>query len=157
MNKQAGFGAIGALAILVILAGFSAAIVAVGSTQQLTLAQDILSARAWQAARAGSEWGIYRALKGLDWGTSGSLCDTGNRTNTLDLKSESGGFSVTVSCESWIYDEGETAPGTIRQVRIYRIKAIACPATSCPANDATVAGPGYVERSRVALVQKVLP
>lgn len=157
MKRQHGFGAIGALAILVVLAGFAAAIVAVGSSQQLTLAQDILSARAWQAARAGSEWGMYKALKGQDWGAASTLCDTGNRSSTLNLKADTGGFSVTVSCESWLYDEGETAPGTTRQVRIYRILAVACPAETCPASDATVAGPGYVERSRVATVQTVLP
>lgn len=141
MMRQRGFGVIAAIVILVILAALAAAIVSVGSTQQMTSAQDVLSARAWQAARAGNEWGLYQALKGT-WTTCSSA------SQTLDLTSDTG-FRVTVNCDSWLYNEGESVPGTPQTVRLYRIKAVACPSTSCPASDASVAGPGYVERTRV--------
>lgn len=151
-RHQQGFGAITAIVVLVILAVLAAAIVAIGSTQQVTAAQDVQSARAWQAARAGNEWGLYKALKTLAWtATAGETCDTASRSATLDLSAGTG-FFVTVTCDSWVYNEGETVPGTAKTVRVYRITAVACPNSGgCPVTDATVAGPGYVERTRVVL------
>lgn len=140
---------IAAIVILVILAAFAAAIVAVGSAQQLTSAQDIQSARAWQAARAGNEWGLFKALHTQSWAAAGT-CDTGTRTATLNLTAQTGLY-VTVTCNAWSYNEGETEAGTARVVRVYRITAVACPATACPATGAQVAGAGYVERTRVVL------
>jgi MSHA biogenesis protein MshP len=158
MSGQRGFGAVAAIAVLVILAALSAAIISVGTSQQMASAQDILSARAWQAARAGNEWGLYRALQaGQPW--AGAACDANadgtlnTQTAPLDLTADTG-FQVTVSCDSWLYSEGEELVGGTPQaktVRIYRITAVACPAASCPATDATVAGAGYVERTRTVL------
>lgn len=155
MTGQRGFGAVAAIVVLVILAALAAAIVSVGSSQQLTSAQDVLSARAWQAARAGNEWGLYLTRNNMDWAGAGSSCNTGTRTATLNLTAVTG-FNVTVTCESQLYNEGEeeNPPGTVvtRTVRIYEITAVACPAAACPsAVGATVAAPGYVERTRVVL------
>jgi MSHA biogenesis protein MshP len=155
MNRQRGFGVIAAIVILVILAVLAAAIVSISNTQQITSAQDVLSARAWQAARAGSEWGLYKALRGEAWtATAGDTCSTAARGATLDLAADTG-FHVTVSCDSSRYGEGEEiVAGALqaRQVRVYRITAIACPANACPAaGGAAVAAPGYVERRRVVL------
>lgn len=146
MNRQAGFGAIAAIVVLVILAVLAAAIVSIGTTQQITSAQDVMSTKAWQAARAGNEWGLYRALKG----TWASACDAAQQTDTLDLTADTG-FHVTVFCDSWQYNEGESVPGTPQTIRIYRIRAVACSASTCPATDASVAGAGYIERTRVVL------
>lgn len=154
MTKQRGFGAIAAVVILVILAALAAAIVSVNSSQQLTSAQDVLSARAWQAARAGNEWGLYLALHNLDWAGATTSCNTASRTATLDLTAATG-MHVTVTCDSRSYNEGETEnpPGTFvpKIVRIYEVRAVACPAAACPASGAAVASPGYVERTRVVL------
>ncbi|MBK6638241.1 MAG: type II secretion system protein [Rhodocyclaceae bacterium] len=211
MSRQHGFGAIAAIVVLVILAVLSAAIVSVGSTQQLTSAQDVMSTRAWQAARAGNEWALYQALKvpgtfsqttttitvtrpshgwvagnvlyldfpaandnldgsytvaaptantftvtsSVSQAAAGSvnLCVTGA---TLDLTTETG-FRVTVTCDSRGYNEGQiefpAGSGTLipRSIGIYTINAIACPAASCPASDASVAAAGYVERSRAVI------
>lgn len=62
MKRQTGFGMIAAIMILVILATLAAALARMGATQQLNSAHDTLSARAWQAAKAGNEWGLYQAL-----------------------------------------------------------------------------------------------
>jgi MSHA biogenesis protein MshP len=115
-------------------------------------AQDVMSVKAWQAARAGNEWGLYYAIKDQTWPTAGVKCDTATFGapihETLDLTADSG-FRVRVSCESQQYNEGEIAPGTAQTVRIYRITAVACNAAACPATDA--AAPGYVERTRVVM------
>ena len=150
--RQRGFGAIAAIVVLVILALLAAAIVSISTTQQTTSAQDVQSARAWQAARAGNEWGLYRALK------DGACAAISGKT--LDLSADTG-FFVTVTCESapksLPYKEGDEvdpATGTLgpRKLMVYQIKAVACPvATGCPADGAAVAGAGYVERTRVVL------
>lgn len=151
MRVQRGFGAIAAIVILVMLALLASAIISVGTSQHLTSAQDVMSAKAWQAARAGNEWGLFKALRGETWtATAGETCDTASRTAQMDLRADSG-FNVSVYCDSWLYNEGEDPGPVNRTVRIYRIRSVACPAASCPASDASVAGVGYIERTRVVV------
>lgn len=156
MKYQYGFGAIAAIVVLVILALLAAAIVSLGSTQQLNSAQDVMSARAWQAARAGNEWGLFQALNNQDWVGANTSCDTASRTATLDLRADTG-FYVTVDCASRSYNEGESSPGVAQAVRIYRIRAVSCPSSTCPAADASVAGVGYIERTRIVTAQNLVP
>lgn len=156
MKCQRGFGAIAAIVVLVILALLAAAIVSLGSTQQLTSAQDVMSARAWQAARAGNEWGLFQALKNQDWLGANTSCDSAARTATLNLQTDTG-FNVTVSCDSWLYNEGESSPGVAQAIRIYRIRAVSCPSSTCPAADASVADIGYIERTRIVTAQNFAP
>lgn len=139
MSGERGFGAIIAIIVLVIMAIISAGLLRLGTTQQATSAQDILSARAWQAARAGNEWGLYQAVR------AGS-CVAGT---TLDLRASTG-FSVTVTCTAKTYNEGESSPGVPLVTTTYNIQATACNSAVCP--DATLATtPGYVERKRLVL------
>ena len=142
MKGQQGFGAIVAIVILVILAVMAAAIISISTSQQVTSAQDLLSARVWQAARAGDEWGLYQSLKN-------SSCIGGAGT-TLDLSADTGAH-VTVICDAWVYNEGETVPGTAKIVTVYRITATACTSAACPDSTAAVASAGYIERTRVVL------
>lgn len=137
---QRGFGAIVAIVILVTLATISAALVRLGTTQQVTSTQDIVSARAWQTARAGNEWGLYQAL-----GPPGSCAPA----TTLDLRATTG-FSVTVTCSARSFNEGETAPGVPFVTRTYSIEAVACNSAACP-DAALAATPGYVERKRLVM------
>lgn len=138
-SRSRGMGAIAAIVVLVLLASIAAAIVRLGATQQSGSAQEVLAARAQQAARAGIEWGLYQAFKG-----SWTACTAA--THTIDLSAE-GGMHVTVSCDSALYNEGESAPAVPRTVRLYTIDAAACNATSCP-DAARAVTPGYVERRR---------
>jgi MSHA biogenesis protein MshP len=137
-NKQRGFGAIMAVIVLVMLAALAAAVVRFGAVAQSTSAQNLLAARASQAARAGTEWGLYQAFKGGWTACSGA-------SQALDLTSSTG-FRVSVSCDSRSFNEGESAPGTPRVVRIYTIDAVACSSsTSCPDNSAATSA-HYIER-----------
>ena len=100
----------------------------------------MLAARALQAARAGTEWGLYQAFKG-SWTTCADA------SQTLDLSTDTG-FRVTVSCTSSVFNEGETSPGVPRTVRLFTIDAVACNgATTCPHNTRATTQ-GYVERHR---------
>lgn len=137
---QRGFGAIVAIIILVILATVSAGLVRLGTTQQVTSTQDVLSARAWQTARAGNEWGLYQVL-----GPPGSCAPS----TTLDLRATTG-FSVTVSCSARTFNEGETSPGVPLVTTTYSIEAVACNSATCP-DAALAATPGYIERKRIVM------
>lgn len=139
-HRQQGFGAIMAIVVLVILAGLAAAMLRFGTVQQLTSAQDVQSARAWAAARAGTEWGLFQALRNT-W------CDAASPSQTLDL-TEATGFRVTVRCSSSAFNEGESAPGVATVVRVYTIDAVACNAAAACPDNAAATSPGYVERRR---------
>lgn len=141
-RQQRGFGYIAAIVILVILAMLGISAARLTNTQQSGMVQDVLSSRALQAARAGTEWGLYRAL-------NGGSCTT----TTLDLISQNG-FRVTVVCTSFVVREGQfedpASPGTMlpQSKTIYNIEATACNSTACP-NPAVVQTLEYTERRRV--------
>ena len=139
-RASGGFGAIAAIFVLVVLASLAAAIVRIGQSTQTGSAQDILGARAWATARAGTDWGLYQALKG-SWSTCSGA------SQTLDLTADTG-FKVTVRCTSNVYNEGEDATGAVQTLRFYTIDAVACnSASACPDNTRAVQ-PGYIERRR---------
>jgi MSHA biogenesis protein MshP len=136
-----GFGAIAAIVVLVILASLAAAVVRLASSQSTGQALDVQAMRAYQAANAGVEWGLYQALKGSWSGCSGA-------THTTDLSADLG-MRVTITCNSRSYNEGaDSVSGNPLTVRLYTIDAVACnSSTSCPdASRAT--SPTYVERHR---------
>jgi len=137
--RQRGFGVIASIIVLVILSALAAAIVRFGSVAQSTSAQAVLASRALQAARAGTEWGLYQAFKG-----SWTACSSASQT--LDLSTDLG-FHVTVSCDSRSYNEGLQSSGATRAVRVYTVDAVACNSATCPDN-VRATSPGYVERRR---------
>lgn len=154
MKKQSGFGAIAAIVVLVMLSALAAAIVSLSATQSATVALDVLSARATQTARAGTEWGLFQAFSGGNGWSGGASCIGATAaapvSATVDT-SAINGFQATVTCWSVTYNEGETSPGVSRVVRVYQITSVACPAAPCPQMGAATAGPNYVERRRAAV------
>lgn len=134
-----GLGAVAVIMVLVTLAGLAAAVLRLGQQSQITGTQDLLALRAASAARAGLEWGLYQAFKG-------SWTNCSNASQTLDLRTDLG-MQVSVSCDSRVYNEGESAPGVPQTVRVYTIDALACNSTACPDAAAAVRA-GYVERRR---------
>jgi MSHA biogenesis protein MshP len=141
---QRGFGAIAAVVVLVLLSALAAAVVRLGSAQQMGAAQGLSAARANWAAAAGLEWGAWQALKGSWTACSGA-------SQSLSLVADTG-MTVTVQCSSSAYNEGESAPGTANVLRTYTITATACNASGgCP-DAARAVQPGYVERVRQAIL-----
>ena len=139
-----GLGAITVIVVLVGLAMMAAAIVRLGQQAQTSSAQELMGARASAAARSGAEWGLYQAFKGPWTSCSGA-------SQTLEMAADTGGLRVTVSCDSRLFNEGETSPGVPRTVRVFTIDAVACSsataATACPDASRATSG-GYVERRR---------
>lgn len=148
-RHQNGFGVIAAIMVLVVLGMFAAAIVKFGTGQAMGSAQDVSSAQAWQSARAGLEWGLYRAVRpGQPWHTVAG-CNAASAT-PVSFRVD-GGMMVSVRCEARDYNEGEVLVAGSLQPRVVRhfvVTATACgSSTACPDASAAVK-PGYVERMR---------
>jgi MSHA biogenesis protein MshP len=62
-RKSAGVAIITAIFLLVVVAGLAVAVVSLTTAQQDASAKDLQSQRAYQAAKAGIEWALFRALQ----------------------------------------------------------------------------------------------
>jgi len=91
-----GFALIPALFLIVVLGMLAVVAIRVGTGQQHAVTMSLQEARALAAARAGIEWGVYRALNGS--------CAA---STTLSLTEAAlNGFSVVVSCSATTYSSG---------------------------------------------------
>lgn len=125
-TSPSGFAAITALFIVAVLAGLGAVLMTVFTAQVRSSAFDVLGTYAYQAARAGIEYGAYQALKN-------STC----ASTALTMSGTLAPFKVQVDCVS---GGSQNEAGTT--VDTYRITATACNRAACPGTaDAT-----YVER-----------
>jgi len=143
-----GFSLISAIFLLVVLSALGAYMVIFAGQQQTTVQADVLGVRAYYAARAGADWGIFRALDPDNTIAPGppptfAACPTGT-INTMGGSLSP--FTIVVSCNlSALYDEAG------RSIQVYEITATACNNATCPA----VSPPnGYVERRIVVTVAK---
>lgn len=99
--RQNGFALVTAIFILVVLAGLGAAMVTISTSQHTTVAMDVQSTRAYQAARAGIEWGAYQALQTPL--PAGFTCPAAAASYTMIPLT---GFTTTVTCSSTTHSEG---------------------------------------------------
>ncbi len=160
LKRARGSAIIVAIFLLVALATLGAFIVSITSSQQIGSAYDIQGARAYQAAHYGSEWGVYRLLKGAcSGGDFCALCKAASyaaptSTNLTGLAGSLSDFTVTVSCGGGIAAGGSYAEGG-STVWVYQLGANACnqptAGGACPNTAAAAVGSiGYIER-RVSL------
>lgn len=129
-RRSAGLGLVTAIFLLVVLAGLGVAMVTVFTSQQQSSGLDVQGARAYQAARAGIEWGLFQQLR------NGSCA--ASSTFALPADSVLSGFTVTVTCKA------SGADPLMRHV----LEATAC---NQPAGDGTCPNgatnsPDYVQR-----------
>jgi MSHA biogenesis protein MshP len=134
---QRGFSLILALFLLVSLAAMGVYLLTISTLQQETSAADELGARAYQAASAGIDWGLYELLRDSG-GAYASACNAGSTSQTFALSGGLAAFSVKVECAS----TAPTTEGATSGLRAYTLKATACNQVSCPGTP----GPAYVER-----------
>jgi len=140
MSRNAGFAAIAAIFILVVLAGLGVVVVTLSTTQQRSAAFDIQGVQAYQAARAGIEFGAYRTL------TTGGLVAANDCTPAIigavpatpATSFPLSGYTVNVACSGTAHAEVVTAP----PINVYNITVTACNRAACPG----VADATYVER-----------
>jgi MSHA biogenesis protein MshP len=137
LNKPArGFSIVAAIFLLVVIGLLAAAMVSLQTVQQQESALDVQGARAYHAARAGIEWGLYQQLR-----VANPVCN-----NTVSFALPAGNslsnFSVTVSCV-------QTPAGAITATTRRQLTAIACnqpsPGNLCP-NAGPITSTDYVQR-----------
>lgn len=88
LHSQRGFALASAIFLLVVLAALGAAMLTFSSTQHAGSAMDVQGTRAYHAARAGIEWGAYRALRNSSCAGS----------TTVALGGQLAGFTLVVEC-----------------------------------------------------------
>lgn len=136
---SAGFAIVTAIFVLVALAALGAFIVTVSTSQQVGSALDVQGVRAYHAARAGIEWGIYQVTR------NGNLCTDAPGATSFPVFTPPAtattlqGFAIAVTCTR--HPDASGGPA------VFEIESVACspPAAgpACPGNPAAV---GYVER-----------
>ena len=143
-RRSAGVGLVTAIFLLVVLSALAVAVVAVSSAQHTASALDVQGARAYQAARAGIEWGLFQKLRNNSCQpiTSFALPSAGSLN----------GFVVTVTCTAIAAPAGAPVAGAAALVR-HVLNATACTLQpvggACP-NPSN--SPDYVERQIVVTI-----
>lgn len=131
---QRGFTIVSAIFLLVVLAGLGAAIASISTMQHTSSALDVQGARAYQAARTGVEWGVYRQL------IPPNSCAAA--TSFVPPAPTLSAFTVTVTCVS--VTNANAAP----PITVYQITSNACnlPNVAEPKCPGVSGGADYVER-----------
>lgn len=130
-SLQRGFSLISAIFLLVVIAALGTFAVTLSTTQQQSAALDVLGSRAYQAARAGIEWGAFQALRNGSCAASRQLAAL---PNTLS------GFTVTVLCTQTTYNEAGMT------VNMYQLLSTA--------TQGTPSTPNYIERQMSVTISK---
>jgi MSHA biogenesis protein MshP len=131
-SAQSGFSLISAIFLLVVIAALGTFAVTLSTTQQQSAAQDVLGARAYQAARAGIEWGAYQVLQNAGCPLPTQVLAA--MPNTL------ANFRVQVDCSSLATTDAGIP------VVMYQLTSTA--------TQGTVATPDYVERQISVTIAK---
>lgn len=138
---QRGFSLVSAIFLLVVIAVLGTFALTLSTTQQQSSALDVMGSRAYQASRAGIEWGAYQVLPASAAPFASTCRTTGTNSQTLPPGTLAGtlsDFTVTVTCDATAHSD-VLATGTIGTVTVYRIAASGV-AGAAPG------GANYVER-----------
>jgi MSHA biogenesis protein MshP len=111
--RSAGVGLVTAIFLLVVLSGLAVTMVSLYTTQQASANLDLDGARAYQAARAGIEYGLFRRMRGTC--TANGCCPDASSRVVLSMPGDSSlrGFVVVVTCSQ---TGGANAPANITSV-----------------------------------------
>ncbi|HET9112987.1 MAG TPA: agglutinin biogenesis protein MshP [Burkholderiales bacterium] len=130
LSSESGFSIVSAIFLLVVLSAMGAFMLTFSNVQQMSSAADLQGGKAYQAARAGIDWGAYQILQ-----NSGSCANSAS----VPLGGNLAGFTLLVSCMHYgPYTEG------ISTVNLYRITATA--------SSGTPGSTTYVERQLQATI-----
>lgn len=135
---QRGFSLVSAIFLLVVIAMLGTFAVTLSTTQQQSSALDVLGSRAYQASRAGIEWGAYQVIRN----PAGISCPLSGASNPVAMPaapSTLSGFTVDVSC--WSYAPVSEAASTVTMYQL-----------TSTATQGTVATPSYVERQMTVTI-----
>jgi MSHA biogenesis protein MshP len=101
LQRQGGFSLVTAIFLLVVIAALGAFAVTISTSQHQSDAMDIMGKRAYQAAKAGIEWGAFQIIQSSVSPTFASACQTGSTSQTIALSDAPlNVFTVNVSCST---------------------------------------------------------
>jgi MSHA biogenesis protein MshP len=111
MGKNDGFALVSAIFLLVVLAALGAFMVTMSTVQHTTSAQDVQGSRAYQAARAGIELGVYQIMAPENANYNRTVAPftaqyTCAATPLNTLGGALAGFNVSIICTRANYTEG---------------------------------------------------
>jgi MSHA biogenesis protein MshP len=106
---QQGFGLVSAIFLVVVLSALGAAMASLSAMQHASAAMDVLEVRAYHAARAGLEWGLYQSL------VRSSCPGSANPTSFTPPAPTLSGFTVKVTCVNTT-DANTNPPVQVRQI-----------------------------------------
>ena len=162
---QRGFSIVTAIFLIVVLALLGVYIVSVTGIQQTSSQLDVQGVRAYQAARAGIEWGAFQVLDpgNASLGTPATCADTlpipmpacpaspshigAGHANGLAGSLSS--FTATVQCTQ----QADETEGN-RRIVVYQIVSTGCNQISGGSCLTAVPATGYVERRLTATLTK---
>lgn len=136
--SQTGFSIVSAIFLLVVLSALGAFIVNISSGQHTAGMLDVQGARAYQAARAGVEWGAYQVLDP----NSTAAVATPVACPAATTLTPFAGFSTTVTCVLSTHTENGNNIG------VYRFTSTA--------TSGTIGTSNFVSRVVVATLAKCL-
>ncbi len=111
-NHQRGFTLISAIFLLVVIAALGLFAVTISNIQQQSSVMDALGSRAYQAAKAGIEWGNYQITK------NSANCTTLTQP-TMPIGTQLSAFTVSLTCSVTTHTEG------ISTFSVYQLTSIA--------------------------------
>ena len=143
-KRAGGFSLISAIFLLVVVTLLGAYVATLSSSQHIAEALDVEGARAYQAARAGVDWGAWQILQAPAGGFRTS-CDGATYAAPFSqplagLAGTLSGFAVQVQCGS----AATTEAGT--NVRVYRV--------TVTASKGNLGSLFYVERQLQAILER---
>jgi MSHA biogenesis protein MshP len=121
MRAPHGFSIVSAIFLLVVLSTLGALMVTFSTAQHTASAQDVQGSRAYQAARAGIEWGLYQLFQTGTQAAPG--CNPSSQFvpgTATALGGTLSGFTVTVNCIAF----GPFAESGVN-TRVYQITSTA--------------------------------
>ena len=103
-RRQAGVGLVTAIFLLVVLAGLGVAMVGLFNAQQTSSNLDLQGARAYQAARAGLEWGLFQQMR--------------NNSCSADARSSSRWIGIWLSSAMGLWSSSRQSAGSSSRNRL---------------------------------------
>ncbi|HEX8610496.1 MAG TPA: pilus assembly PilX N-terminal domain-containing protein [Telluria sp.] len=115
LRRMQGVSLVTAIFLLVVLSGLAVAMVTLATTAQTSSMLDVQGTRAYLAARAGTEWGVFQVTraKGPCTTLAGPL---GTTTSTFALPADGGlaAMTVTVVCTRSVDNATQLPRYTVR-------------------------------------------
>ncbi len=141
-SARRGFALVSAIFLIVILAALGTFMVTLSTVQHTTSAQDLQGSRAYHAARAGIDWGVYQVLTPENSNPPNTPYVCPAAATTLNsLAGSLAGFVVTIEC---IESVGSPFTEGASQIHVYQITSTA--------RLGTAGNTHYVERQLTAAI-----